>query len=200
MEKQIFEGKSLEDAIKNACITLNASENEIITVLKEEKKGLFSKKVEIEAITIQDLNKAIKDYIMFIIKGMGLNANIEIRNKEEVLVFNIISSDPILIGRNGRTIDAIQTLATQMVSSNLNFYYRFLIDVNDYKDRKRIRLEKLAKYTARDVARMKIEIKLDPMNSYERRIIHNILTNSKDVYTESVGEEPNRYIVVKAKE
>jgi len=200
MKKESFEAKTLEEAKHLACVALNANEEELIIVLKEEKKGLFSKKVEIEAISISEINKAIKEYILFLINSMGLKANIETLTREEHLVFNIISTDAILIGRNGRTIDAIQNLTMQMVTNNLNNYYRFYIDVNGYKDKKRIRLEKLAKYTARDVARTKVEIKLDPMNSYERRIIHNILTESKDVCTESIGEDPNRYIVVKPKE
>ena len=87
-----------------------------------------------------------------------------------------------------------------MISTNLNTYYRFIIDVNDYKSNRRKRLEKTAKYTAKEVAKTKIEAHLEPMNSYERRIIHNILTNSKDVITESEGEEPNRHVVIKPKE
>ena len=200
MEKRLFEGKSFEEAKKNALEGLNASEEELIVCEKEVKKGLFSKKVEVEAITKQELNQAIKEYILFLVKGMGLSCNIEIKNRDEVLLFNIISKDnSVLIGRNGRTIDAIQTLASQMVTTNLNTYYKFVVDVNEYKDKKRIKLEKLAKYTAKDVARMKIEVKLEPMNAYERRIVHSALTDSRDVITESVGEDPLRCVVIKPK-
>ena len=114
----------------------------------------------------------------------------------------LISSDDMgkVIGKNGKTIDALQTLASQMVSTKYNTFYKFTVDVNDYKNQRKSRLEKLAKYTAKDVAKSKQPVSLEPMNSYERRIIHNVLTNSKDVITQSEGEEPNRYVVIKPKE
>ena len=201
MHKEVVEGKNFEDAKSKALEKLNANESEVIIINLEEKKGLFSKKAEVAIITKEDINKSIKEYILKIIKEMGLDAQIEIKNREERPIFNIITKDSnILIGKNGRTIDSLQTITTAMLNQELGTHYYFLIDVNDYKQRKEKRLEKLAKYTAKDVARTKIEVSLDPMNSYERRIIHNTLSNSKDVYTESVGEEPNRYVVVKPKE
>ena len=96
--------------------------------------------------------------------------------------------------------DINQNLTTQMLQTNLKTYYRFLVDVNGYRENKKRRLEKTAKYTAKEVAKTKIPAHLEPMNSYERRIIHNILTNSKDVTTESEGEEPKRHVVIKPKE
>ncbi len=201
MNKQTFSGKTKEEAIINATEGLNANENELVIVEKEIKKSLFSKKVEIEAITKEELNKEIKDYITKIVKNMGINAKIETKTREETPIFNLIAPDiSILIGKNGRTIEALQNITNQMISTNLNTYYRFIIDVNDYKSNRRKRLEKTAKYTAKEVAKTKIEAHLEPMNSYERRIIHNILTNSKDVITESEGEEPNRHVVIKPKE
>ncbi len=201
MHKEVAEGKNFEDAKSKALEKLNANESEVIIINLEEKKGLFSKKAEVAIITKEEINKSIKEYILKIIKEMGLDAQIEIKNREERPIFNIITKDSnILIGKNGRTIDSLQTITTAMLNQELSTHYYFLIDVNDYKQRKEKRLEKLAKYTAKDVARTKIEVSLDPMNSYERRIIHNTLSNSKDVYTESVGEEPNRYVVVKPKE
>ena len=201
MHKEVVEGKNFEDAKNKALEKLNANESEVIIINLEEKKGLFSKKAEVAIITKEEINKSIKEYILKIIKEMGLDAQIEIKNREERPIFNIITKDSnILIGKNGRPIDSLQTITTALLKQELGTHYYFLIDVNDYKQRKEKRLEKLAKYTAKDVARTKIEVSLDPMNSYERRIIHNTLSNSKDVYTESVGEEPNRYVVVKPKE
>ena len=132
---------------------------------------------------------------------MGLNADLEVKKREDTVLFTIYSDhNSILIGKNGRTIDALQILTSQMINSNLNTYYKFIIDVNDYKEHKKTRLEKTAKYTAKEVAKTKVEAHLEPMNSYERRIVHNILNNSKDVITESEGEEPNRHVVIKPKE
>ena len=196
-----FTGKTKEEAIRLATEGLNAKEDELVIAIKEEKKSLFNKKVEISAITKVDLNKEIKDYIIKLIRDMGVNAQIETKTREETPIFNVVAPDSsILIGKGGRTIEALQNVTNQMISTNLGTYYRFIIDVNDYKSKRRTRLEKTAKYTAKDVAKTKKEAHLEPMNSYERRIIHNALTNSKDVITESEGEEPNRHVVIKPKE
>ena len=200
MNKQIFSGKTLEEAKEIALQELNANEEEVLIIEQETKKKLFNKKVEIEVITKEEVNKIIKDYLMFLVKGIGLTCQIEIKKREGTLIFSIISpNNPILIGKNGKTIDAMQNLTRTMLQERLKTHYNFVLDVNDYKLSKEKRLSKLAKYTAKDVARTKIEVKLDPMNSYERRIIHNTLTNSKDVITESVGEEPHRCVVIKPK-
>ncbi len=201
MNKQTFTGKTKEEAIINAKEGLNAKEDELIIIEKEIKKSLFNKKTEIEAITKEELNKEIKEYILKIVKNMGINAKIETKTREETPIFNLIAPDvSILIGKNGRTIDALQNITSQMLNTELNTYYRFIIDVNDYKAKRRVRIEKMAKYTAKDVARTKVEAHLEPMNSFERRIVHNILSESKDVYTESEGENKERHVVIKPKE
>lgn len=201
MENKIYTGKTKEEAISNALIDLNAKQDEVIIIEKETKKTLFNKKVEILAITKSELNKEIKDFLYKTVKDMGFDCNIETKTRDTQLVYNIISStSSVLIGKNGKTIDSLQTLASQMVSTKYNTFYKFTVDVNDYKNQRKSRLEKLAKYTAKDVAKSKQPVSLEPMNSYERRIIHNVLTNSKDVITQSEGEEPNRYVVIKPKE
>lgn len=200
MNVQTFTGKTKEEAVIMAMEGLNAKEDELIIVEKEIKKSLFNKKAEILAITKTELNKSIRDYILKLVKDMGINAKIETKTKEDTIVFNLIAPDAsILIGKNGRTIEALQNITNQMVNVNLESYYRYVIDVNDYKAKRRARLEKTAKYTAKEVAKTKVEAHLEPMNSYERRIIHSVLTNSKDVMTESEGEEPNRHVVIKPK-
>ena len=201
MENKIYTGKTKEEAISNALIDLNAKQDEVIIIEKEAKKTLFNKKVEIIAITKSELNKEIKDFLYKTVKDMGFDCNIETKTRDTQLIYNIISAtSSVLIGKNGKTIDALQTLASQMISTKYNTFYKFTVDVNDYKNQRKSRLEKLAKYTAKDVAKSKQPVSLEPMNSYERRIIHNVLTNSKDVITQSEGEEPNRYVVIKPKE
>ncbi len=201
MKSKIYVGKTKEEAINNALIDLNAKEDEVVIIEKETKKSLFNKKTEIEVITKSDLNKEIKDFLYKIVKDMGFNCNIETKKRDDQLIYNIITStSSVLIGKNGRTIEALQILALQMISTKYNTFYRFTVDVNDYKQKRKQRLEKLAKYTAKDVAKSKQAVSLEPMNSYERRIIHNALTNSTDVITISEGEEPNRYVIIKTKE
>lgn len=201
MNKKKYTGKTKEEAISQALTEYNLTEEELIITELEEKKALFNKKVEIEVISKKEINEAIKKYLLNIIKNMGIDdAKIEFKIREGMPIFNIVTEVTILIGKGGRTIDALQVVANQMVLSNINTNYKFLIDVDEYKQQKNKRLEKMAKYTAKEVARTGVAVSLDPMNSYNRRIVHSILSNSKDVKTESEGTEPNRYVVIKPKE
>ena len=203
MEKHNYTGKTKEEAIQNAKEDLQeVEENLFIKELGESKGGLFkSKKVEIEVVEKREVIKHIKDYLMQILKDMGFNVNIEVKNKEEVPKYVIFSdNDALLIGKNGKNLKALSMIVSQHLNTELGRTYKFTLDVNEYKEKREKSLERLAKRIAREVRTSKVEAKLDSMNSYERRIIHNTLTNYKGVYTESEGEEPNRYVVVKPKE
>ena len=202
MEKYNFIGKTKEEAIQQAKEKLQETEdNLIIRELETIKGGLFkSKKVEIEVIEKREVIKSIKDYLYKLTKMMGISANIEIKNKEEVPKFIIFSdNDAMLIGKNGKNLKALSTIVSAYVNVETGSNYKFLIDINEYKEKREHILERMAKKIAREVAATNIEVKLDSMNSYERRIIHNVLSNHKKVYTESEGEEPNRYVVIKPK-
>lgn len=203
MKKNKYIGKTKEEAIKNAIIELQETENNlIIRELQSIKGGLFkSSKVEIEVIERRELIKYIKEYMSKLLKSLGFSANIEIKNKEDVPTYIIYSdNDALLIGKNGKNLQALSVIVNQHIHKEVNINFKFIIDINSYKEKHEKSLEALAKKLAREVATTKIEAKLDSMNSYERRIIHNILTNNKKVYTESEGEEPNRYVVIKPKE
>ena len=203
MEKHKYSGKSKEEAIKKAQEELQELESNLfIREISETKAGLFkSKKVEIEVIEKRDVVQHIKEYLIKILRSMGITANIEIKNKDDVPKYIIYSdNDGILIGKNGKNLKALSMIVAQHLNTELSRTYRFTIDVNDYQERREKSLEHLAKRVATEVSETKIEAKLDSMNSYERRIIHNALTNNKQVYTESEGEEPNRYVVIKPKE
>ena len=203
MEKHNYTGKTKEEAIQNAKEDLQeVEENLFIKELGESKGGLFkSKKVEIQVIEKREVVKHIKDYLTQILKSMGFTVNIEVKNKEEVPKYVIFSdNDALLIGKNGKNLKALSMIVSQHLNTELGRTYKFTLDVNEYKEKREKSLERLAKRIAREVKTTKVEAKLDSMNSYERRIIHNALTNYKGVYTESEGEEPNRYVVVKPKE
>ena len=203
MEKHNYSGKTKEEAIQKAKEELQeVEENLFIKEIGETKGGLFkSKKVEIEVIEKREVIKYIKEYLQKILKNMGFNVNIEIKNKEEVPKYIIFSdNDALLIGKNGKNLKALSILVSQHLNNELGKNYKFTLDVNEYKEKREKSLEILAKRIAREVKATKVEVKLDSMNSYERRIIHNALTNYKGIFTESEGEEPNRYVVVKPKE
>lgn len=202
MEKQKFIGKTYEEAVNNAMISLQESEeNLIIKKLSEEKGGLFkASKVEIEVIEKRNILPEIKNYIVNILKLSGFTVNIEVKNKETIPTLTIYSdNDSLIIGRNGKNLQALSIITNQYIQKLIGKSYKFILDVNYYKEKRDEHLENLARKIAREVAKTKIEVKMDSMNSYERRVIHNALTNNKKVYTESVGEEPNRCVVVKPK-
>ena len=203
MEKHRYTGKTKEEAIQLAKEELQeVEENLFIKEISETKGGLFkSKKVEIEVVEKREVIKHIKEYLIKVLKDMGFAVNIEIKNKEEVPKYIIFSdNDALLIGKNGKNLKALSILVSQHLSNELGKNYKFTLDVNEYKEKREKSLERLARRIGKEVRATKVEAKLDSMNSYERRIIHNALTNFKGVYTESEGEEPNRYVVVKPKE
>lgn len=202
MKKLVFTNKTRELAIQDAKIKLE-EQNEDNLIINEisSKKSLFSKKVEIEVIEKRELIQFIKEYIQGTLKQMGFNAQIEIFNKDDVPTYRIYSdNDALLIGKNGKNLKALQHVVQQAIKKEINNNFKFVLDISNYQEKKEKHLVYLAKNIAREVASTKVEVKLDSMNSYERRIIHNALTNNKKVYTESIGEEPNRCVVIKPRE
>jgi len=199
--KNRYNGKTKEEAINNAKIALQEMEENLYIKEIEVKNGLFNKKAEIEVIRRDDVIEYIKEYIKELIHNMGITCNLEVKKRENGINITVISdNNSILIGKNGKTLEAITLVIKQMIYNEIGEYFPFVLDIGEYKVAKEQKLESLAKRTAREVATSKIPAKLDPMNSYERRIIHNALTNNKKVITESEGEEPNRYVVIKPKE
>lgn len=202
MEKHKYQGKTLEEAKEQAKIDLQEVEENLIIKQEEIKGGLFkSKKIEIEVIEKREVVKYIKEYLVKLLKNLGFQVNIEIKNKEAIPTYLIYSdNDALLIGKNGKNLKALSVVVNQHINKELGKTFKFIIDINSYKEKHEKSIEYLAKKIAREVATSKIPVKLDSMNSYERRIVHNILTNNKKVYTESEGEEPNRCVVIKPKE
>ena len=202
MNKYEFVGKNREEAIELAISELKEEEKDLIINEKEEKGGLFkSKKIVLEVIKNSDVIDFIKDSLKNLTEAMGVKSNVEIKVRDDILNIVLYSdNNSILIGKNGRTIDALSLIIKQMIQNELGKTFKFNLDVAEYKLKQQKRLERLVKKTAREVAKSKIDAKLDPMNSYERRIVHNILNDDEYVYTESEGEEPNRYVVIKCRE
>ena len=195
--KNRYNGKNKEEAINNAKIALQELEENLYIKEIEVKSGLFNKKVEIEVIRKDD----VIEYIKELIHNMGLSCNLEVKKRENGINITVISdNNSILIGKNGKTLEAITLVVKQMIHNEIGEYFPFVLDIGEYKLAREQKLESLAKKTAREVAYTKIPAKLDPMNSYERRIIHTILAENKKVTTESEGEEPNRCVVIKPKE
>lgn len=203
MEKHKYYGKTKEEAVNAAKIDLQEVEENLIIIENQEVKGgLFkAKKIEIEVIEKREAIKFLKDYMIGLLKDLGFNANIEIKTKGEVPNYIIYSdNDALLIGKNGKNLNALSIIVSQALKREISIPFKFVIDVSDYKENHQKSLEILAKKIAREVSQTKVEVQMDSMNSYERRIVHNALTGNKKVYTESIGEEPNRKVVIKPRD
>ena len=202
MEKYIYKGKNEKEILKEALEELNLTENDIFYKVTEEKVGILkSKKVILEIVKIADISELGKQLLEEIITNMGIDCNIETKIREKLITYNIISNNnSMIIGKKGRILNSIQIYLKQAIYKKINIKTNIVVDVENYKSKQLYYLIKEVKKIARDVTLSKVSVKLDPMNSYERRTIHNALNKFDYIKTESEGEEPNRYIVIKYKE
>ena len=191
-----FEGKTEEEVLKNI------KTDDVHFKLEEIPGKLFKgKKYKLIAIEKNEIKNIIKDFISKFSKSIDKKINVEIREIEDGYNIMLICDDnAVIIGRDGKTINSIQLLLHQMISNKTGFNIRINVDAANYKANKTKKLEYEIKNIAKEVISSKIDVKLDPMNSYERRIVHNVIGNYKELKSESVGEDPIRYVVISFKE
>lgn len=205
MSKKIeIEAKTLKEAQKIAQEKFDTDLEYIKLTVIREKKGILG----IGASTVYeaslDLNVAFegKKYLENIFKELEIDVITEFRQRSdgEAINYHIQSEEnALIIGSEGKTLNALQTVLRAFTNKITNDPIRTYLDIGGYKANKRKQLEIIATKTAKNVAFGGEEAKLEPMNSYERRIVHTKLSDWRDVYTESEGEEPNRYVVIKPK-
>lgn len=201
MNKYYFEGKTEEQAINTALEELKLSKEDLIVNSIEDKSSILKKNVKIEVLNMNEIITFIKDTLNQITDLMGAKSNLEVRRRDNNISVTIFSeNNSILIGKNGKNVAALQLIIRQMVNSKLKEPLSIIIDVGNYKEKRARSIEYLAKKLAREAYKTKTEVTMDSMNSYERRIVHETLADDKYVYTESIGEEPNRKVVIKLKE
>ena len=202
MEVNRFSGKNYDDTLKLALETLNVSETDVIIYKEEKKGGLFKGNIyELIVTPLTDVLEYIKEYLSDVLLLMGLELTFETKIRDRQIQIKMYSNDnPILIGKQGRTLACLQTVCRQAAKIKFGITPYISLDVENYKDKQLMYLEKAAKRIAKEVAETKIPVEMDNMNSYERLVVHNAVSKINGVYTESVGEEPNRHVVVKPKE
>lgn len=194
-----YTAKTLEIAIQNACADLGCEEKELVYDILEEKHGLFKKTATIACFELSDAIEFAENYLKKGLKEMGVE---EIQTKatikEDIITISLDTNvNKIIIGKDGRTLQALTEVVRLAVFNKFKKRYRFLLDVNNYKNAKYKKLAFIAKKAAKEVLGTKGSIKLDPMPSDERRIIHNTLSRFPHISSESVGEGKNRSVVVK---
>jgi len=199
-----FETKVLNDAtLKFAADELKINQEYVSLKIVEEKHGVLglNKSYVVEAVVNFDpVNDSIR-YLQSILTDMEVTAVVEAHQGEDRnITFTVDAEEnPILIGRNGKTLDAIQTILKNYINVFTEEHYVILVDIGGYKEQRKKQLEILATKTAKEVARTRVSVSLNKMNAYERRVIHTKLADWRDVTTESEGEEPNRFVVIRPK-
>ena len=203
MEKSIYIGKKKEDVLNLALYEMNINNEDIIFIEKEIKTGLFkTKKIELSIVKKTDIEEDLIEKIKNILNDMSIKViNVDTYYKNNTFYINLkTDNDSIVIGKNSKNLKALTSILIKYLKINELDEFKFILDVSNYKKHKEKKLIFLAKTIAKEVLKTGVEVNLDPMNSYERRIVHNALSNFKNIVTESSGEEPNRYVVIKKRE
>jgi len=201
-------GKTVEEALTNALIKLETTKDKIEYEVIEKGSagflGIGSKPAIIKACKKLTVEDSVIEFLNDVFKTMSLVVKIEVDYKpeENTMDINLVGNDMgVLIGKRGQTLDSLQYLASLIVNKNREegSYIRVKLDTENYRARRKETLEHLAKNIAYKVKRTRKNVALEPMNPYERRIIHSALQNDKYVSTRSEGEEPFRHVVVMLK-
>lgn len=195
--------KTVSDAITEACqqltVTSDKLEYEVVDEGSAGFLGIGSKPAVIKARVKSSVEDTAKDFLKDVFEAMDLTVVVNVKYDEAENSMDIdLSGDEmgVLIGKRGQTLDSLQYLVSLVVNKNVENYIRVKVDTENYRQRRKETLENLAKNISYKVKRTKRPVSLEPMNPYERRIIHSALQNDKYVTTHSEGDEPFRHVVV----
>lgn len=207
MEYREFSAKTVDDAIVEAAIQLETTsdklEYEVIDKGSNGFLGIGSRPAKIRARKILDTKGKAEEFLAQVFGAMQIQVNINIDEDKENRTMNIDLSGEdmgVLIGKRGQTLDSLQYLISLVVNKDEEEYIRVKVDTENYRQRRKDTLENLAKNIAFKVKRTGKAVTLEPMNPYERRVIHSALQNDRYVETHSEGDEPFRRVVVTLKE
>ena len=201
-----FSAKTVDDAITEACQKLTVTSDKLEYEVVEEGSsgflGIGAKPAVIKARIKNSVADKAKEFLKEVFDAMNIVVVIDVKYDEENRNIDIeLSGDEmgVLIGKRGQTLDSLQYLVSLVVNKDEDEYIRVKVDTEDYRKRRKETLENLAKNIAYKVKRTKRSVSLEPMNPFERRIIHSALQNDRYVTTHSEGDEPYRHVVVTLK-
>ena len=206
MEYIEVSAKTVSDAITEACQRLEVTSDKLDYQVVDEGSsgflGIGSRPAVIRAAAKCSVTDNAKNFLNQVFDAMNMTVAVQIEYDEENHFMNIdLSGDEmgVLIGKRGQTLDSLQYLVSLVVNKDAESYIKVMVDTENYRQRRKETLENLAKNIAYKVKRTKRPVSLEPMNPYERRVIHSALQNDKYVTTHSEGEEPFRRVVVTLK-
>ena len=193
-----YTGKTVEECVQAAAEDLSVQPKELVYEVVEEKKGLFKKTAKISVYLKEDAATYGEEYLKKALSALGIEVSVTSVTEDDIIKMTIDSErNPVLIGKGGRTLQALNELVKLAVSNKFRHRYRILLDVGGYKEDKYDRISHIAKRSAKEVQRTKIAVQLEPMTPDERRIVHNTLTGWEHIKTESEGEGRNRAVTIK---
>lgn len=197
-----YEGKEKEELNEKIVNELNCDLNSLF-ITYDFTEGKLFKSQKFIATVIKKTD--VVDYINEVLKKIGSYMNIiidtEILESDNIYNITLVSNNnSILIGKDGKTLNALQTLVRQIIRNKTGINVKINLDVSNYKLKKMKNIERIAHQIAKEVKETKLMVSLDPMNSYERRLVHTIIGEYPELVTESVGEGRERHITIKYKE
>ena len=194
---EIYTGKTVDEALTKAVEKTGTPMNELIYRDTGKTTGLIRKKVQIEVYDLADVIRYAEDYLLYATDALGIESSVKSKLDDDVIRITLDSThNPILIGKNGVTLQALNELVKLATNNHFHKRFRILLDINGYKDNKYTKLERLARKTAKDVQKTKTTYTFDPMPADERRAIHNALNGWKNIKTESIGEGSHRQVQI----
>lgn len=193
-----YTAKTIEEAVALASEELGIPQDEVIFRVEEEKKGL-RKKATINVYELTDAIEFGQEYIKNVLESLGVGDVKTKASLEDDIIRIQVDTDhnPIIIGKNGVTLQALNELVRLAVSGKFHHRFRILLDIGDYKNSKYSRVAFIARKTAKEVQKSKVDVTLDPMPSDERRVVHNALSEFSHIKTESSGEGHRRAVTIK---
>ena len=194
-----YSAKTVEEAVALASGELGIDANDVIFTISEEKKGIIGKKATIVVYELSDAIEFAEKYVKDVIESLGIGSVTTKTSLEDDIIRITIDTNhnPILIGKNGVTLQSLNEIVRLAVSGKFRRRFRILLDIGDYKNAKYARVASIARRTAKEVQKTKVDVTLDPMPSDERRIVHNVLTDFSHIVTESSGEGRRRAVTIK---
>lgn len=208
MKSITIEKATVDEAVKAALEELGAESDEVeVDIINEPSKGLFgligSKNAKIKATITNGPEERTKKFFEVLLKKMDIEADYKVVLSDNVLKVDIVKIDEddkgIIIGKRGKNLDEIQFILNLIVNKGRQNYVRVIFNVEDYRAKREETLKKLANKMADKCRYYKHKVRLEPMNPYERRIIHSTLQDTADIITYSEGEEPYRKVVIDLK-
>ena len=188
-----YEGTNEEECRMKCYDELDVYDNEIITKEYEED-NLY----KIDVVKKSEVESFIEEFLTDITNKMNIQTRISIMEDDDIYNVKLNSKkNAILIGKDGRTLTALQVILRQVIRNMCKMNIKVNLDVSNYKSRQDKNFEYEIKQIINEVMKTKVDTTLDPMNSYKRRIVHTIASNYYNIETESIGEEPNRQTIIK---